>query len=321
MTQIRAWSLSLIVFATISCARGITGPEGNPWRFLPGTVERFSFAPFRDGRLCWVYLPPGYATSGHRYPVLYVNDGEYAFDGADGRHLNRICEDLIRRGEMQPIIVVAISDGQRTIDYTPWPSGFFTTGEGGGDFYLLAIRDTLKPEIDRRYRTLTGPRNTAISGESLGGLISLYAGYAYGGTFGKVGALSPSYWWSNFHQYIDANPRPPEEIQLDTGFFWLNQAGSRYSLLNVATAYQQCLGARSTTPHAHLGVGLLSEGSAARSSISGSFGIGVGLRHVVGERHGAVRVEGRVDWLLRDTTTDRPPLTNPGLRLGFDLWL
>jgi hypothetical protein len=111
------------------------------------------------------------------------------------------------------------------------------------------------------------------------------------------------------------------ELQLDTGFFWLNQAGSAYSLFNLATSYQRCLRPGPTSPFVNLGVGLLSEGSAGRSSISGSIGVGLGVRRAVRERHGAVRAEARADWLLRDTTTDRPPLTSLGLRLGFDLWL
>ncbi len=212
----------LLAASALACARGVTGPDGNTWRFLPGTVEPLSVVAFRDGRQCWVYLPPGYAPSGRRYPVLYLNDGEAAFDGSDGLHLNRACEDLIGRGEIEPLIVVAIENGpgaQREIDYTPWPTNFFAQ-EGGGDFYLLAIRDTLKPEIDRRYRTFTDPRNTAIAGWSLGGLISLYAGYTYAGTFGKVGAFSPSYWWGWFHQYVDSLPRPRDLVRVyqDTGY-------------------------------------------------------------------------------------------------------
>ena len=33
-------------------------------------------------RRVWLYLPPGYATSGRRYPVLYLQDGQNVFDAA-----------------------------------------------------------------------------------------------------------------------------------------------------------------------------------------------------------------------------------------------
>ena len=211
-----------VLVVLIGCARGVTGPEGNAWRFLPGTVEPLSVPAFRAGRQCWVYLPPGYAPNARRYPVLYLNDGEAMFDGSDGLHFNRACEDLIRRGEMAPVIVVAIENGpgdQRAIDYTPWPLSWFGRS-GGGDAYLLAIRDTLKPAIDGRYRTLADPAHTAIAGMSLGGLLSLYAGYTYPGTFGKVGAFSPSYWWSGFQAYVDTLPRPRglARVYQDTGY-------------------------------------------------------------------------------------------------------
>src|SRR5262249_25236887 len=67
---------------------------------------------------------------------------------------------------------------------------------GGGDAYVRAVRDTLKPEVDRRFRTLPDSTHTGMAGYSLGGLISAYAGLAYGGTFGLVGACSPSYGWA-----------------------------------------------------------------------------------------------------------------------------
>lgn len=40
-------------------------------------------------------------------------------------------------------------------------------------------------------------KNTAMIGSSLGGLISFYGGLKYPDTFGKIGALSTSFWFSN----------------------------------------------------------------------------------------------------------------------------
>ena len=220
------WLGLLLIACTVGvaaegCSTAPTGLDRNTWHLLPGHVERLSVSAFRNGRTCWVYLPPNYAHSSRRYPVLYVQDGELAFDG--GMHINRICEAMIRRGEIQPIIVVAIENGpypQRYIDYTPWPAGFMPGSEGGGDVYVRAITDTLKPIVDERYRTLPGPFDTGITGVSLGGLISVYAAYASDGTFGKVAAFSPSYWWSNFHQFVEARERPASLYRLyqDSGY-------------------------------------------------------------------------------------------------------
>src|SRR5690349_6730027 len=93
-----------------SCSKSPLGPEDNTWRFTPGHVERFTFAPFRGARRCWIYLPPGYSWDTRSYPVLYMTDGELVFDGPAGMHVDRVCESMIRRGEIRPLIVVAIEN-------------------------------------------------------------------------------------------------------------------------------------------------------------------------------------------------------------------
>jgi putative esterase len=203
-----------------SCSRTPTSPNDASWRMLPGHVEAFADAGFRAGRKCWVYLPPSYSVSADRYPVLYVTDGEDVFDDGGQMHVNRICEDLIRQGEIRPIIVVAIENArrdQRFWELAPWHDYRFGDGGGGGQF-LLGIRDTLKPSIDHHYRTLPDSANTAIAGVSLGGLFAGYAGMLYGGTFGNVAAFSPSYWLDGYHL---------EHIADSLGFF-LPQRIRRY---------------------------------------------------------------------------------------------
>ena len=72
-----------------------------------------------------------------------------------------------------------------------------TQVEGGeGDAYLEFFVNTLKPEIDSRYRTLPDRENTAIGGFSMGGLISLYAGLKYPEVFSKVMAQSTAVWFA-----------------------------------------------------------------------------------------------------------------------------
>ena len=204
--------------------RGLTVPPGGGtfdftvarWADLgtiTGHVESFTYAPFLGGRRCWVYLPPGYASATQRYPVLYMHDGQNLFDvrtSFSGEwRVDEACESLIASGEIPPIIVVGIENGPgRIAEYTPWPAPGY--GGGGGDVYLIAIRDLLKPEVDRRYRTLTGHPFTWMAGSSLGGLISAYAGWAYDGTFSRVAAVSPSYWWDSDHfaGWAAARPKP-----------------------------------------------------------------------------------------------------------------
>ena len=188
------WFAAMMLVA--SCSHTPTDPNEANWRVLAGHVERFSDPGFRAGRTCWVYLPPNYSLSQDRYPVLYATDGELVFDGAGEMRVNRICEDLIRGGEIRPIIVVAIENvgNERFWDLAPWYDNVYYHQGGGGEAFLRAIRDTLKPAIDRRFRTSPDAANTAITGVSLGGLFAAYAGLESNDTFGNVAAFSPSYW-------------------------------------------------------------------------------------------------------------------------------
>ena len=210
--------LTCLACVAIGCSRIPTDPNENNWRFVRGHVESLTLPSFRNGRQCWVYLPPGYSSGDRRYPVLYLNDGQ---DFAS-LHLDRVLEEAIRGGEIEPLIVVAVTvtAEERAYDYKPWPAPEWPRW-GGGDFYVRALRDTLKPEVDRRFRTLPDVANTAIAGYSLGGLISAYAAYEYDDTFGKFGTFSASYHWlGGFANLATTRGRPPglARIYQDTGY-------------------------------------------------------------------------------------------------------
>jgi len=169
---------------------------------ITGHVEPFMEASFLHGRLCWVYLPPGYDQDDRRYPVLYMQDGQNLFDEehsyAGEWQLDETLERMISSGELPAVIVVGIENGgaARMQEYGPWHDARWNEG-GGGDSYLRAVADTLKPAIDAKYRTLSEPKHTYMAGSSLGGLISAYAGFEYASVFGGgIAAVSPSYWWA-----------------------------------------------------------------------------------------------------------------------------
>ena len=66
--------------------------------------------------------------------------------------------------------------------------------KGEGDEYVDFLVKTLKPFIDKKYRTERDKANTAIAGSSMGGLISLYATLKYPKVFGVAGVFSPAFW-------------------------------------------------------------------------------------------------------------------------------
>ena len=60
---------------------------------------------------------------------------------------------------------------------------------------MAFIADTVKPIIDRDFRTRPEREATGIAGLSLGGLISLYAYFRRPEVFGLAGVFSPAFRW------------------------------------------------------------------------------------------------------------------------------
>jgi len=148
----------------------------------------------------WIYLPPNYYGSSKKYPVIYMHDAQNLFDNiisyAGEWEVDETLNKLFKHTK-KGFIVVAIENGgtERINEYTPWKNKKY--GGGKGEIYINFIKNTLKPYIDKAYRTKPQQKHTALIGSSLGGLISYYGGLKYPKTFGKIGALSTSFWFSN----------------------------------------------------------------------------------------------------------------------------
>ena len=147
-----------------------------------------------------VYLPPSYAGSRRRYPVLYMHDAQNLFDDATSFvgewGVDEAMDELARTRGLE-VIVVGIDHGQdkRINELSPWPNERFGAAEGKQ--YMQFVVGTVKPFIDKRFRTRPGRADTGIMGSSLGGLSSQYAIYQYPKVFGKAGIFSPAYWFSS----------------------------------------------------------------------------------------------------------------------------
>jgi len=147
-------------------------------------------------RRIWIYLPEGYAKVKKRYPVLYMQDGQNLFDAATSAYgewgVDECLDSLIKAGK-QACIVVGIDNGpQRLNEYNPYE--FRNFGAGEADQYLSFLVETLKPFIDKNYRTLSNNDNTIIAGSSMGALVSYYAMLQRPDVFGKAGIFSPAFW-------------------------------------------------------------------------------------------------------------------------------
>jgi len=127
-----------------------------------------------------VYLPPDYESSGLSYPVIYLHDGGALFnpppESVGDWLIDETLDDLYKNGLIDGIIVVGIEFDRENLwsEYSPWVNTNMHDWvkaknsrpvEGGeGDAFLSFIIDTLKPEVDSRYRTLQDRDNTMIGG-------------------------------------------------------------------------------------------------------------------------------------------------------------
>ena len=185
---------------------------------------RSSFLPARRDVI--VALPPDYAATTRRYPVLYLHDGQNLFDGETSFVKDRIwdvhttVDRLVAEGAIEPLIVVGVYNTgvDRMEEYTPMRDP--NLGGGNAKLYGRLLVEELKPWVDAHYRTLDGPSHTGVGGSSLGGLVSLYLGLSWPNVFGRLAVLSPSIWWGRggMLQYVrNMHPEPRPRIWLDVG--------------------------------------------------------------------------------------------------------
>jgi predicted alpha/beta superfamily hydrolase len=190
-------------------------------------VQEFHSEILPDDRAVSVYLPPQYLEQEERrFPVLYLQDGQNLFDGRTSYiagktwNANTTADQLAEAGETEPLILVGVANTglRRMAEYTPTRD--FKMGGGEGRSYGRLLIEELKPLIDGKYRTLPEAKDTGVGGSSLGGLISLYLGFAHPHVFGKVAVMSPSLWWDHrsiLNAISQQSTKPDLRIWLDMG--------------------------------------------------------------------------------------------------------
>jgi len=168
-----------------------------------------------ESRRYRVLLPRGYDQhTSRRYPVLYMHDGQNVFEvGPFGSwNAHTTFADLVRRAQMREAIIVGVDNtSNRFTNYVAPDDG------GQADRYVRFIRDELKPYIDSHYRTLTGTDDTGAIGSSLGGVVSLYMGWDFTATFGRIGAMSGSWQLTNFPTRVMSQPKRAIRLYMDSG--------------------------------------------------------------------------------------------------------
>ncbi|GAC1425115.1 MAG: alpha/beta hydrolase-fold protein [Flavisolibacter sp.] len=158
--------------------------------------SNFFIPQLKRHRRIWIYLPASYSHSTKRYPVLYMQDGQNIFDDVTSFSgewgVDETLDSLA--AEVEQSIVVGIDNGgeKRINEYSPYDMQAY--GRGEGKLYTAFLVKTLKPYIDKNFRTKKDKANTFIAGSSMGGLISFYGLLNYPKIFGGAGIFSPALW-------------------------------------------------------------------------------------------------------------------------------
>ena len=130
------------------------------------------------------------------YPVIYMHDAQnlYGVGSAYGNWEIDKRLSLLKEHGKSDVIIAAINHGEedRQTEFSPYKNKV----KGQGMKYANFIVRTLKPEIDKIYRTKPERQFTGTGGSSMGGLISIYAGMMYPETIGRLMVFSPSLWTS-----------------------------------------------------------------------------------------------------------------------------
>ncbi len=150
-----------------------------------------------EERVVLVRTPPGYERGAQRYPVLYLTDGAAHLD-----HTASTIEFLARNGRMPELILVAISNTDRTRDLTPTNASMWRPDgseaklptSGGADKFLKFIETELIPKIESGYRAQP---YRVFAGHSFGGLFALHAFLTRPEVFNAYIGVSPTMQWDD----------------------------------------------------------------------------------------------------------------------------
>ena len=126
-----------------------------------------------------ILLPPAYATSEARYPVVYLlHGGTQNHTAFPARAW--FAKEVSRRG----MIVV--------MPHVPQSTYSVRTAASTTPFIDFIVRD-LVPYVDANYRTTASRESRAIAGLSMGGYGAVLAGLTHPEFFGNVGAFSGAF--------------------------------------------------------------------------------------------------------------------------------
>ena len=201
-----------------------------------------------DRRLS-VYLPPSYDGK-KKFPVLYLLHGSGGDETAwiELGNVPRIMDNLIARGEAEPMIVVmpngnigAVAAPGETPDnlaFRPVMSNLIPSNYKNGT-YEASFQEIIS-FTERNFKAAPGKKNRAVAGLSMGGFHSLYIALNHPKSFDYVGLFSAGL----VKEFTSDNPVydnvDGKLAELDPKLFWI-AIGKEDFLYEVNTNFRHHL--------------------------------------------------------------------------------
>ncbi len=184
----------------VSVPSGYTGRNES----VAGTVEDITYdsTVIKEGetvqRKAKVVLPKGY-TEDKKYPVVYMQHGIFGDETTlYGDGAQYVVWNAIANGDAEEMIVVfpnACANEEGKGD------GFNIEHYRAYDNFINDLDQCLMPYINEHYSTLTGRKNTAVCGYSMGGRVSLHIGFTLQDKFGYIGGFCPTFGILEYENY------------------------------------------------------------------------------------------------------------------------
>lgn len=156
-------------------------PDWAALRITPrGRVSEHSLDSFQlgfRGRKLWVYTPPGYEQSGMVYPLLILQDGQWA---TGPLQVAPIADALIKHGRLKPIVIAMMQSGshqERIREYTI------------NDRHYSALLTELLPFVQTQYRI--DSTNLGVGGVAIGAVAAAHAALKNPAVFTSLIMISP----------------------------------------------------------------------------------------------------------------------------------
>ena len=138
-----------------------------------------------------LFLPPEAYSSGKKYPLLLLNDGQ---DNTSVR-VKETIEKLTREGIIKEIVVVGVKAGDRKQEYGVASKTDYLKRGIKAKAYTKYIVSELIPYLIYKYPVDPSAQHHTIAGYSMGGLSALDIAWNHPEAFNKVGVFSGSLWW------------------------------------------------------------------------------------------------------------------------------